>query len=114
MIDGAGLPPGEGTSLLTWETGADRRGPLQEALTRPRVGGIPMNILVTASQTLVGLFVDDGSLAIAILMIALVSGIFSILTPDMVPEADIKLLTQTLPSPSSLPGRIEALEPSPK
>ena len=29
-------------------------------------------------------------------------------------SADIKLLTQTLPSPSSLPGRIEALEPSPK
>jgi len=42
-----------------------------------------MNILVTASQTLVGLFVDDGSLAIAILMIVLVSWIFSILTPDM-------------------------------
>ena len=42
-----------------------------------------MNILVTASQTLVGLFVDDGSLAIAILMIVLVSWIFSILMPDM-------------------------------
>ena len=42
-----------------------------------------MNILVTASQTLVGLFVDDGSLAIAILMIVLVSWISSILTPDM-------------------------------
>ena len=32
----------------------------------------------------------------------------------LVPEADIKLLTQTLPSPSSLPGRIEELEPFPK
>jgi hypothetical protein len=42
-----------------------------------------MNILVTASQTLVGLFVDDGSLAIAILVIVLASGIFSILMPDM-------------------------------
>src|SRR5262245_13654236 len=41
-----------------------------------------MNILVTASRTLVGLFVDDGSLAIAILVIVLVSGIFSILMPD--------------------------------
>jgi hypothetical protein len=41
-----------------------------------------MNMLVTASRTLAGLFVDDGSLAIAILMIVLVSGIFSILTPD--------------------------------
>jgi len=29
------------------------------------------------------LFVDDGSLAIAILVIVLVSAIFSILTPDM-------------------------------
>jgi Na+/H+ antiporter NhaD/arsenite permease-like protein len=42
-----------------------------------------MNILVTASQALVGLFVDDGSLAIAILVIVLVSGILSILMPDM-------------------------------
>ena len=42
-----------------------------------------MNILVTASQALVGLFVDDGSLAVAILVIVLVSAIFSILTPDM-------------------------------
>ena len=42
-----------------------------------------MSILVTASQALVGLFVDDGSLAVAILVIVLVSGIFSILTPDM-------------------------------
>ena len=41
-----------------------------------------MNIVVAASQTLVGLFVDDGSLAIAILMIVLVSWIFSILMPD--------------------------------
>jgi hypothetical protein len=51
-----------------------------------------MNILVTASQTLVGLFVDDGSLAIAILMIVLVSGIFSILTPDMPRVAGAVLL----------------------
>ena len=51
-----------------------------------------MNILVTASQTLVGLFVDDGSLAIAILMIVLVSWIFSILTPDMPLVAGVVLL----------------------
>jgi hypothetical protein len=42
-----------------------------------------MNMLVAASRTLVELFVDDGSLAIAILVIVLVSAIFSILTPDM-------------------------------
>ena len=34
-----------------------------------------MNILVAASQTLVGLFVDDGALAIAILMVVLFSGV---------------------------------------
>jgi len=42
-----------------------------------------MNILVAASQTLVGLFVDDGALAIAILMVVLFAGVFSILMPDM-------------------------------
>ena len=42
-----------------------------------------MNMLVAASRTLVELFVDDGSLAIAILVIVLVSAIFSILIPDM-------------------------------
>ena len=42
-----------------------------------------MTILVTASRMLVGLFVDDGALAIAILMVVLFSGVFSILIPDM-------------------------------
>ena len=42
-----------------------------------------MNMLVTASRTLVELFVDDGSLAFAILVIVLVSGMFSTLMPDM-------------------------------
>ena len=42
-----------------------------------------MSMLVAASQTLVGLFVDDGSLVIAILIVVLVSGIFSIVMPDM-------------------------------
>ena len=42
-----------------------------------------MSILFAASQTLGGLFVDDGSLAIAILIVVLVSGIFSIVMPDM-------------------------------
>jgi hypothetical protein len=51
-----------------------------------------MNILVTASQTLVGLFVDDGSLAVAILVIVLASGIFSILMPDMPLVAGAMLL----------------------
>ena len=51
-----------------------------------------MNILVAASRTLVGLFVDDGLLAIAILMIVLVSGIFSILMADMPLVAGAMLL----------------------
>ena len=42
-----------------------------------------MSMLVAASQMLVGLFVDDGSLVIAILIVVLVSGIFSIVMPDM-------------------------------
>jgi hypothetical protein len=42
-----------------------------------------VSMLVAASQTLVGLFVDDGSLVIAILIVVLVSGIFSIVMPDM-------------------------------
>jgi len=42
-----------------------------------------MTILVTASRMLVGLFVDDGALAIAILLVVLFSGVFSILMPDM-------------------------------
>jgi hypothetical protein len=42
-----------------------------------------MTMLVTASRMLVGLFVDDGSLALAILVIVMLSWIFSILMPDM-------------------------------
>jgi Na+/H+ antiporter NhaD/arsenite permease-like protein len=51
-----------------------------------------MNILVNASQALVGLFVDDGSLAVAILVIVLISGILSILMPDMPLVAGAMLL----------------------
>jgi Na+/H+ antiporter NhaD/arsenite permease-like protein len=51
-----------------------------------------MNMLVTTSRTLVGLFVDDGSLAFAILVIVLVSGIFSTLMPNMPLVAGAMLL----------------------
>ena len=40
-----------------------------------------MTMLVSASRMLVGLFVDDGSLALAILVVVLVSGIFATLMP---------------------------------
>ena len=51
-----------------------------------------MSMLVAVSQTLVGLFVDDGSLVIAILIVVLVSGIFSIVMPDMPLVAGAMLL----------------------
>jgi hypothetical protein len=41
-----------------------------------------MTTLVTASRMLVGLFVDDGSLALAILVIVLLSGIIATLMPN--------------------------------
>jgi hypothetical protein len=55
-----------------------------------------MNMLVTASRTLVELFVDDGSLAFAILVIVLVSGIFPTLMPDMPLVAGAMLLVGCL------------------
>ena len=51
-----------------------------------------MTMLVIAFRMLVGLFVDDGSLALAILVIVLISGIFSILMPDMPLVAGAMLL----------------------
>ena len=51
-----------------------------------------MTMLVTASRMLVGLFVDDGSLALAIIVIVLLSWIFSTLMPDMPLAAGAVLL----------------------
>lgn len=42
-----------------------------------------MTIPATASRMLLGLFVDDGSLALAILVVVLLSWIFVTLIPDM-------------------------------
>ena len=42
-----------------------------------------MTMLVTASRMLVVLFVDDGSLALAVFVIVLFSWIFVTLLPDM-------------------------------
>jgi hypothetical protein len=42
-----------------------------------------MTMLATAAQTVVGLFVDDGSLALAILAVVVLSGITITLVPDM-------------------------------
>jgi hypothetical protein len=42
-----------------------------------------MTLLVTVARMLLGLFVDDGSLALAILVIVLLSWTFSTLMSDM-------------------------------
>jgi hypothetical protein len=51
-----------------------------------------MTMLVAASRMLVGLFVDDGLLALAILVIVLLAWIFSTLMPDMPLAAGAVLL----------------------
>jgi hypothetical protein len=42
-----------------------------------------MNAVVSVVRELVGLFVDDGSLALAILAVIALAGIFSTLIPDI-------------------------------
>jgi hypothetical protein len=51
-----------------------------------------MTILVTASRMLVGLFIDDGALAVAIFLVVLLSWIFSTLMPEMPLAAGAVLL----------------------
>jgi hypothetical protein len=42
-----------------------------------------MTMLATAFRMLIGLFVDDGSLALAIIVIVVISWIFATLMPNM-------------------------------
>ena len=51
-----------------------------------------MNPVVSIFRELVGLFVDDGSLALAILVVVALAGVFSILKPDMPLAAGALLL----------------------
>jgi len=51
-----------------------------------------MTLLVTVARMLLGLFVDDGSLALAILVIVLLSWTFSTLMSDMPLAAGAVLL----------------------
>jgi len=51
-----------------------------------------MTMLVTAFRMLVGLFVDDDSLALAIIVIVLLSSIFATLMPDLPLAAGAVLL----------------------
>jgi len=55
-----------------------------------------MTMLVTAFRMLVGLFVDDDSLALAIIVIVLLSSIFATLMPDMPLAAGAVLLVGSL------------------
>ena len=51
-----------------------------------------MTMLVTAFRMLVGLFIDDGALAVAIFLVVLLSWIFSTLMPEMKLAAGAVLL----------------------
>ena len=51
-----------------------------------------MTILVTAFRMLMGLFIDDGALAVAIFLVVLLSWIFSTLMPGMPLAAGAVLL----------------------
>jgi hypothetical protein len=55
-----------------------------------------MTMLVTAFHMLVGLFVDDGSLALAIIVVVLLSWIFATLIPDLPLAAGAVLLVGSL------------------
>jgi hypothetical protein len=52
-----------------------------------------MTILANVWRELAGLFVDDGALALAIIVVVIVAGIFTILVPDipLVPGAILLL-----------------------
>jgi hypothetical protein len=55
-----------------------------------------MTILLTFLKTLLGLFVDDGALALAIIGIVLLSWIFAALFPNSLPAAGALLLFGSL------------------
>jgi hypothetical protein len=55
-----------------------------------------MSMLAAAFQMLVGLFVDDGSLALAIIVIVVLSWVFATLIPDMPLAAGVVLVVGSL------------------
>jgi hypothetical protein len=55
-----------------------------------------MTMLVTCFRMLFGLFVEDGSLALAIIVIILLSSIFATLMPDLPLAAGAVLLVGSL------------------
>ena len=55
-----------------------------------------MTMLATVFRALLGLFVDDGALALAIIVIVLLSGIFAALLPDSLLASGALLLFGSL------------------
>ena len=51
-----------------------------------------MNVLIAGLRELIGLFVDDGSLALMILAVVILAGIFATLVPDLKLAAGAVLL----------------------
>jgi hypothetical protein len=51
-----------------------------------------MNVLIAVLRELIGLFVDDGSLALMILAVVILAGIFVTLAPDLQLAAGAVLL----------------------
>jgi hypothetical protein len=51
-----------------------------------------MNMLIAALRELIGLFVDDGSLALMIVAVVMLAGILATLMPDLHLAADAVLL----------------------
>src|SRR5258705_10105299 len=54
--------------------------------------GLVMNALIAVLRELIGLFVDDGSLALMILAVVILAGIFSTLLPGLQLAAGARLL----------------------
>jgi hypothetical protein len=51
-----------------------------------------MNVLIAVLRELIGLFVDDGSLALMILAVVILAGVFGTLAPDLQLAAGAVLL----------------------
>jgi hypothetical protein len=49
----------------------------------PRHEGLVMNVLIAVVRELIGLFVDDGSLALMILAVVMLAGVLATVTPDL-------------------------------
>ena len=60
-------------------------------LRRPRSRGLAMNTMVNVLRELMGLFVDDGALALAIVAIVVLAAVVAALMPDLPLAAGVVL-----------------------